>query len=151
MSDTPRTDAVAFEPSRLRIQIGGPSEVVSAELARQLERELAQAKGQLAAREAKLEVLYKFSADDVLYNFDNPVPNSWYKHTNKVYGEVLREILAADQHSILREHEAKVLEEAASHFDGGVWNLIDGGEFISRENPVKQLRRMAQERRKHGS
>ena len=41
MSDTPRTDAVAFEPSRLRIQIGGPSEVVSAELARQLERELA--------------------------------------------------------------------------------------------------------------
>ena len=138
MSDTPRTDAVAFEPSRLRIQIGGPSEVVSAELARQLERELAQAKGQLAAREAKLEVLYKFSADDVLYN-------------NKVYGEVLREILAADEHSTLREHEAKVLEEAASHFDGGVWNLIDGGEFISRENPVKQLRRMAQERRKHGS
>ena len=138
MSDTPRTDAVAFEPSRLRIQIGGPSEVVSAELARQLERELAQAKGQLAAREAKLEVLYKFSADDLLYN-------------NKVYGEVLREILAADEHSTLREHEAKVLEEAASHFDGGVWNLIDGGEFISRENPVKQLRRMAQERRKHGS
>jgi len=134
MSDTPRTDAVAFEPSRLRIQIGGPSEVVSAELARQLERELAQAKGQLAAREAKLEVLYKFSADDVLYN-------------NKVYGEVLREILAADEHSTLREHEAKVLEEAASHFDGGVWNLIDGGEFISRENLVKQLRRMAQERR----
>ena len=138
MSDTPRTDAVAFEPSRLRIQIGGPSEVVSAELARQLERELAQAKGQLAAREAKLEVLYKFSADDVLYN-------------NKVYGEVLREILAADEHSTLREHEAKALEEAASHFDGCVWNLIDGGEFISRENPVKQLRRMAQERRKHGS
>ena len=103
-----------------------------------LQSELAQAKGQLAAREAKLEVLYKFSADDLLYN-------------NKVYGEVLREILAADEHSTLREHEAKVLEEAASHFDGGVWNLIDGGEFISRENPVKQLRRMAQERRKHGS
>ena len=99
-----------------------------------LQSELAQAKEQLAAREAKLEVLYKFSADDLLYN-------------NKVYGEVLREILAADQHSILREHEAKVLEEAASHFDGGVWNLIDGGEFISRENLVKQLRRMAQERR----
>ena len=134
MSDTPRTDAVAFEPSRLRIQIGGPSEVVSAELARQLERELAQAKGQLAAREAKLEVLYKFSADDLLYN-------------NKVYGEVLREILAAAEHSTLREHEAKVLEEAVSHFDGCVWNLIDGGEFISRENLVKQLRRMAQERR----
>ena len=99
-----------------------------------LQSELAQAKEQLAAREAKLEVLYKFSADDVLYN-------------NKVYGEVLREILAADEHSTLREHEAKVLEEAASHFDGGVWNLIDGGEFISRENLVKQLRRMAQERR----
>ena len=112
-----------------------------------LQSELAQAKEQLAAREAKLEVLYKFSADDVLYNFDNPSPNCWYKHTNKVYGEVLREILAADEHSTLREHEAKVLEEAASHFDGGVWNLIDGGEFISRENPVKQLRRMAQERR----
>ena len=99
-----------------------------------LQSELAQAKEQLAAREAKLEVLYKFSADDLLYN-------------NKVYGEVLREILAAAEHSTLREHEAKVLEEAVSHFDGCVWNLIDGGEFISRENLVKQLRRMAQERR----
>jgi len=114
-----------------------------------LERELAQAKEQLAAREAKLLKVasalgelcrLKAYKDDhgktELYEVEQPI--AWAA-ANQVLSDNAGEL------DCLREHEAKVLEEAAGELSKPM-GRYQGFESAAADD----LRRMAQERRNHG-
>ena len=130
MSDTPRTDEASLKEISFAYEYRGlrNTEVVDADFARQLERELAQAKEQLAAREARIS--------EILSNLhqykDDPFIEAAVRFTQ-------------DDLLILREHEAKVLEEAAE-ITQALTRTGNAGEI------EETLRRLAVERRRnHGT